>query len=834
MIGSRFQLPMATALTLALCAPLIPAQETILHNFGSRSGTDGTQPAAGLTFDSKGNLFGTTTFGGTYAGEATGGTVFELSPQAEGTWKYQVIFSFGASDTDASWPIAGVIFDSKGNLYGTTESGGANGFGTVFELSSNGDGTWSEQILYSFGASDSDGTVPKAGLALDSLGNLYGTTYDGGQYNGGTVFELSPGANGWTEAILHNFSTSTTDGYQVLSGLIFDSKGNLYGTTYGGGAAGNGTVYQLAPQSNGTWTFTLLHSFSGAEDGANPWSGVIFDSNGNLYGTAGILADSMEGGVVYKLSPQSDGTWNEAILYTFQAYNASDDGYGPQAGLVFDPSGNLYGTTVCGGTNDLGLGCGAGTIFELSPAANSAWKERILYDFGATSTDASGPTNGSLVLDASGNFYGTTVGGGANSTGAVFKFTPAMPAAALPQFSPKAGTYASAQSVQITDSTPGAAIYYTTDASTPTTSSTKYDGAIDVTRSGTIEAIAVASGYSQSSVASASYVIGLPPAAAPIIKPDGGTFSAPVAVTISDSTPNATIYYTANGSAPTTSSSVYKSAIQVAASETIKAIAVASGYTTSNSSSATFIIEPAAVSTPSIAPSGGTYGASILVKITDTTSGAQIYFTTNGSTPTVASAKYTAEVRIAKDTTLKAIASVSGRGLSSVASAVYRIRTATPVVTPKPGKYSKTQLVRITDGTRGATIYYTTNGATPGVSSKKYTGEFAVTEDETVKAVAFAPGLTESEIASDSISIQTATPAIAPDGGSFAAARTVTITDATKGAVIYYTTNGVAPNTKSIRYTRTFRVSGRETVKAVAIAPGHAPSEIASAKFTIP
>ena len=837
MTPSRIHLRAFGPVLFALVAACSPAQETILHSFGQASGTDGRQPSSGLVSDSKGNLYGTTLYGGTFAGEATGGTVFEFLSQPGGTWKYQTIFNFGSTATDASSPLAGVILDSQGNLYGTTDSGGDNGFGTVYELSPNGDGTWSEQILYSFGASYSDAEVPRAGLIFDSQGNLYGTTFDGGEYRGGAIFELSPGQNGWTETILHNFNAAATDGYGALSGLIFDRKGNLYGTTNSGGASGAGTVYELSP-SNGSWTLTLLHSFSGETDGSNPAAGLVFDSAGNLYGTATTLDQGQsQGGIVFELSPQSNDTWKETILHTFKVLNssgqASGDGYGPQGSLIFDPSGNLYGTTTCGGTNLLEAGCGAGAIFELSPASGATWQEQILYDFGTSTTDAITPAS-SLLLDASNAFYGTTTVGGAHGTGTVFSFTSAKPVTALPKFSPAAGNYASAQSVQITDATPGATIYYTKNGAAPTTASTKYSTAIDVAASETIKAIAVAAGYAQSNIATASYTIGPRAAVSPVIKPGGGSFSAPVMVTISDGTPGATIYYTTNGASPTKSSTIYKSSIQLVASQTIKAIAIASGYAASAPASAAFVVKLTTAIAPVIAPASGTYGAAILVRITDTTPGATIYYTTNGATPTIESTKYTAAIKIAKNTTLKAIAGAAKLKLSKVSSAVYSIRSATPILTPKAGTYGRAQVVKITDGTPGATIYYTTNGTAPGTSSKKYVGAISLPENTVIKAVAVAKGFAASAVASGSYIIQTATPVITPGGGSFATAKTVTISDATRGAVIYYTLNGALPTAKSTRYIEAFTASGNETVKAIAIAPDHAESTLASAKFTIP
>src|SRR5207247_2513395 len=251
-------------------------------------------------------------------------------------------------------------------------------------------------------------------------------------------------------------------------------------------------------------------------------------------------------------------------------------------------------------------------------------------------------------------------------------------------------------SVTITDSTPGATIYYTTDGSTPTTASTQYTGPISVTSTQTIKAIATAPGYAPSAVATATYTIQLP-AATPVLSPAGGTYTSSVSVTIRDSTPGETIYYTTDGS-----------------TQTIKAIATAPGYTPSAVASATYTIQvPAA--TPVLSPSGGTYSSSVSVTITDGTPSATIYYTTDGSTPTTASTQYTGAISVASTQTVKAIATAPGYTPSAVASAAYTVQVpaATPVLSPAGGTYTSSVSVTITDSTPGAPIYYTTDGRTP-------------------------------------------------------------------------------------------------------------------------
>ena len=316
--------------------------ETLLYSFGSQSG-DGEYPEAGLIIDKKGNLYGTTYRGGTNSD----GTVFKVTSAGVET----VLYSFGGSAGDGEWPVGGLIMDKKGNLYGTTSYAGAYGGGTVFKVTPAG----IETVLYNFG-SIPDGNTPWAGLIMDKAGNLYGTTFYGGVYNMGTVFKLTPGA---VETVLYSFDGWSGDGQYPLSGLVMDTKSNLYGTTEQGGAYGDGTVFKLASAG----TESILYSFgSHPGDGANayPYAGPIRDKKGNLYGTT-IFGGADNDGLVYEISPpaKKGGAWTETILYTFTG--EPGDGERPFGGLVMDANDNLYGTTYYGGaTNN-------GTVFELTP-----------------------------------------------------------------------------------------------------------------------------------------------------------------------------------------------------------------------------------------------------------------------------------------------------------------------------------------------------------------------------------------------------------------------------------------------------------------------------------
>jgi uncharacterized repeat protein (TIGR03803 family) len=448
--------------------------ESILHAFGSVN--DGRSPTTPLVFDSVGNLYGTTEYGGS----SSNGIVFELTPGSQQSWSETILHNF-AGNTDGSVPIGPLSFDGAGNLYGTTVSGGApGGAGTVFELEPNGNGTWSERVLHSFGATSTDGLNPN-GVVFDSAGNLDGSTGGGGSAGYGTVFQLAAGS-GWPETILYSFTGPSDGGYSTavildsagniygtskyggLAGvgavfklslssgswknkviywfpggagydpranLIADSAGNFYGTTGNGGLYQSGAIFKLSPKSGGGWTESLIYSFKGATDGAYPEGSLAFDAAGNLYGatgaggtTAGVCSNYGGCGTVFKLTFSSGGQWTKTVLHSF---TGAPDGVFPTAGVTFS-GGNLFGTTFAGGGN--GTECfyiGCGVIFELSPTSGGKWKETVAYAF-TGGNDGGEPWYGSLIADASGNLYGTTTYTGCDGCASpyptVFRFSP--------------------------------------------------------------------------------------------------------------------------------------------------------------------------------------------------------------------------------------------------------------------------------------------------------------------------------------------------------------------------------------------------------------------------
>jgi len=421
---------------------------------------------------------------------------------------------------------------------------------------------------------------------------------------------------------------------------------------------------------------------------------------------------------------------------------------------------------------------------------------------------------------------------------------------ATPTFSVAPGTYTTAQTVTIADATPGATIYYTTNGTTPTTSSTKYTAPITINSTETVEAVAVAtitsgsSGTSSaaattstSAVATATYTIStiLP---TPTFIVAAGTYATAQTVTITDATSGATIYYTTNGTTPTASSTKYTGALAVSATETIEAIAVATGYTNSAVATAAYTIGNPKVAMPTFSEPGGAYGPPQAVQLADATADATIYYTTDGTTPTAVSPNYWQPIYVGRTQTIKAIAIAPGPYSSAVATATYTIGAsvaATPTFSVAAGSYSAAQAVTITDATSGATIYYTTNRTTPTTSSTRYTGAITVSATETIEAIAVATGYTNSAVATAAytIGVVLPTPTFSVAAGTYKTAQTVTISDATSGTTIYYTTNGMTPTTSSTKYTGAITVSSTETIEAMAVATGHTNSAVAMAAYTI-
>jgi uncharacterized repeat protein (TIGR03803 family) len=322
-----------------------------------------------------------------------------------------VIYNFCAqtSCVDGNQPYGSMVADSSGkHLFGTTYYGGTNNFGEVFELTSSG-GQWTESVIYSFlGPSNSDGANPFGGLVLDSDGNIYGTTYAGGPSSQGTVFELSKSGSTWKETVLHSFADiNGNDGQHPYGALTFDAGDNLYGTTLYGGKFNGGTVFQLKP-SNGKYTYKLIHGFATSASSAYaPYGGLVVDSKtGYLYGTTYNGGAVWNAGAVYQMRLIS-GKWFFSVIYNFLGDSL---GQYTEAGLTIDANGNLFGTNYQGGDFNLG------DVFKLTAGKNNKWTQKIIYSFkGYTKKDGAYPYFAGVTIDSAGNLYGTTYQGGSSA-----------------------------------------------------------------------------------------------------------------------------------------------------------------------------------------------------------------------------------------------------------------------------------------------------------------------------------------------------------------------------------------------------------------------------------
>ena len=398
-----FILMLALLLLVGVPQPAESQTYQVIHNF-TGEGSDGATPYGGPTLDPSGNLFGTTNLGGSNAD----GTVYELSPNGS-SWTFNTIYNFAGGSDGAGPGFGSLVIRHDCSLFGTTEGGGT-ALGIAFKIRPHGnpchkpDFTWQERVLHRFGHGQ-DGGQPTNGVAFDRSSNFYGTANLGGAYNNGAIFEVTHSDGYWTESLIYSF-TGGNDGGTPVSGVTLDKAGNLYGTTSFGGLYGTGVVYELSPSPSG-WTETVLYNFEGQSDGEFPVGGVIMDKAGNIYGST-FLGGHNGGGTVYQLSP-SGGSWTLATLYSFSTY------YGPYNKLTLDAAGNLYGAANGAGAN------GFGSVFKLTPV-DGGWAFTDLYDF--TGGSDGGQPYGSVAVDTQGNIFGTAVIGGSNNQGVVFEITP--------------------------------------------------------------------------------------------------------------------------------------------------------------------------------------------------------------------------------------------------------------------------------------------------------------------------------------------------------------------------------------------------------------------------
>ena len=397
----------------------------VLHTFAGSP--DGAEPYAGLTMDAGGDLYGTT-----YRGGAEG-TVFRLTPGLHGLWTERILFDFSNPSVSGGFPLGDVAVDANRNVYGTAGPGAFNN-GVVFELrhAPSSVALWNVDVLHTF-KGDGDGIQPFAGVVFDTAGNLYGDTVASGPIGGscGTVYQLTPANGTWVENLLHIF-TCKPDGSFPSADLVFDSAGNLYGTTQHGGIGcrnvGCGQVFELA-YNGGTWVKSTIYNFKDGADGIQPNSALVFDKAGNLYGTTAVggtgpcVIEGIAGcGTVFELTRQPSG-WKKTVIYRPDGTS----GGGLFGGVVFDDAGNLYGTMSFYGIVGPSCAAGCGSVFKLTPQGR-LWRPTTLYAF-MGGADGGEPFDRLLVTP--GGIYGTTIYGGSSAypcqiqgCGVVFEITP--------------------------------------------------------------------------------------------------------------------------------------------------------------------------------------------------------------------------------------------------------------------------------------------------------------------------------------------------------------------------------------------------------------------------
>jgi sugar lactone lactonase YvrE len=629
-------------------------------------------------------------------------------------------------------------------------------------------------------------------IYFDTAGDLFFSSRSGSTPN--AIFECSATClkSGSPAAILLYQEPVNASAQLIIGGLAADTYGDLFFTDSVVSTSNldstNSYLKQLAAATGGTGfasSPTTLYSYTTASPGGydNQLDAVAVDASNTVYFATqneGLFALLNNYGTIVTATPYTVSKLGAKLLTTdgkgnfyVAGYNSTTGGDAVSrisVGSVSLPTVAVGSTTTSTNVTSFLTDTTCSTTPTISFAATEGGAATTEFS-AATSGSCSTTLVGSPALATTVTFKPTATGtrtatltatdsaGGVGTT-TVTGVGSALPNAATPTFNPVAGTYTSIQSVTISSTTTGAAIYYTTDGSIPTTSSTLYTVPVSVGVSETLSAIATGTGYNPSATASAAYVINLPPAPAPTLLPGAGTYISVQSVTISDSVSGASIYYTTDGTTPTTSSTLYTGPVSVGVSETLTAIAIATNYNSSPAASAAYVINlPAA--TPTFSPIAGTYTSIQSVALSDSASGATIYYTTDGSTPTTSSTVYSGAITVAASETIKAVATATGKSLSAVGSAAYVINlppAATPVILPGTGTFTTVQAVTITDTTPFAKIYYTTDGSTPTTASTVYTTSLTVGSTQTIKAIAIATGYSASAVASSTLTINLPTP----------------------------------------------------------------------------
>jgi N-acetylneuraminic acid mutarotase len=744
-----------------------------------------------------------------------------------------------------------------------------------------------------------EGNIPEsrslAAAWTDSNGNLWLFGGTGGSNNGtlNDLWKYDPASNRWTwmaGASLPVCSAYVEGGYDACP-THHEERGTL-GVAAVGNTPGGGTIsgywsdaqghLWLLGGDNASITGAQADSYLGPanelwvfDPSINAWAWMGGDYPGNCHETISFqnypICDGPKG------LPQGIPAGGEVPAARTTAANWTDNN-----GKFWLFSGAVYtfgSPDYMGYINDMWQF--QPSLATLPAAAPPVFSLRsVIYQPGGTLTLGNGMANATIYYTTDGstpttasNVYGGPIAVASTETVQAIAAAPGYrdsiatattytvtPTPAAPVFSVAPGTYTSIQAVVITDATPNVTIYYTTDGSVPNAASKVYSGPVQVSSSQTLNAVAVTyvfggtipqgtsfdSDALPSAVVSAAYVIHLPPAAAPAFSVATGTYTSVQTVSIADATAGATIYYTTNGATPTpANSAVYSRPIMVATTETISAIAVATGYSTSAAASAQYTINLPPAATPVFDPAPGTYTSPQWVSISDATPGAVVFFTRSDSPQY--QLIYNAPIYLSTNITITAYAVADQHSDSAQVSAQYTINhapVATPTFSVPSGTYSSPQTVAIADTTVGAKIYYSVDGGAPSL----YTTPIQVATSETITAVAAAKGYVDSAAASAAYTFAaavpppppppppasvTATPTFSIPGGNYTAPQTVALSDATPGAVIYYTTDGTTPTSASTVYADPIVVLETETVTVIALAPAYTNSAVATAQYTL-
>jgi uncharacterized repeat protein (TIGR03803 family) len=414
------------AVGLVFCTPAhaqVQYQFQILHAF--TGGADGGGGKGLMIMDTSGNLYGAA-----YGGKNVDGMVFELTPGINGQWTETVLYNFPGFPGDGIEPL-GIVMDQAGNVYGTTAQGGLNKAGTVFELTPGANGQWTESILWNFCSLPdcADGAGPSGAPTLNPAGGLFGAT----KAYPGTVYELTPSSDGWTLTTLYNFcpqgGNNCPDGSNPIGPLALDARGDLYGEAAGGTGhrqcgTGCGVVYVLHPEPQGQWEQRVLHDFQPRNDSVDPGGGLTLHGGG-IFGTSegggGMGCEGSGCGTVFELTngPNVTPMWPNQILHAFGANEAQ--GVLPLASVAFDGRGDLFSVTGEGGNLEMCPETGCGVVFGMKPQGNGQWAFAVLHTFDGS--DGVLPDYG-LLIDSKGNLYGTTLGGGEYGYGVIFELSP--------------------------------------------------------------------------------------------------------------------------------------------------------------------------------------------------------------------------------------------------------------------------------------------------------------------------------------------------------------------------------------------------------------------------